>query len=89
VKELQGLASRAEDKHAVGFFLEVTAELGGDRRLLGLAESFRDRRMKAVREFFQTGRHEAAREFALATKWGFRMNMDLDAFRSLFSKFAR
>jgi hypothetical protein len=88
-RELQALASRAEDKHAVGFFLEVTGELGGDRRLLGLAESLRDRRMKAVREFFQTGRHEVAREFALATKWGFRMNMDLDAFRSLFTKFAR
>jgi hypothetical protein len=57
--------------------------------LLGLSEGLRDRRMTALRDFFQTGRREATREFALATKWGFRMNMDMDSFQTLFSKFAR
>jgi hypothetical protein len=89
VRAFGDLTSRAEDKHTLGFFLELTGELGGDRRLLGLAESLRDRRMTALREFFQTGRREATREFALATKWGFRMNMDMDSFQTLFSKFAR
>lgn len=89
VKTFADLTSRAEDKHTLGFFLELTGELGGDRRLVGLAETLRDRRMTALRDFFQTGRREAVRDFALATKWGFRMNMDLDSFRSLFSKFNR
>ncbi|MBA3393464.1 MAG: winged helix-turn-helix transcriptional regulator [Deltaproteobacteria bacterium] len=89
VKAFEALSLHAEDKHTLGFFLELTGELGGDRRLLGLAESLRDRRMTALREFFQTGRREATREFDLATRWGFRMNMDMDSFQSLFSKFTR
>lgn len=89
-KTLMELAPRAEDKHALGFLLEVTSELGGDRRLLGLAENLRDCRMTLVRDFFQSPgpRRAAFRDFPLAVKWGFRMNMDLDSFRSLFDKFA-
>ena len=89
-KTLGGLAFRAEDKHALGFFLELTSELGGDRRLAGLAANLRDRRMTSVRDFFQssTPSREVSRDFPLATKWGYRMNMDLDSFRSLFDKFA-
>lgn len=89
VKALEALTSRAEDKHTLGFFLELTGELGGDRRLLGLAETLRDRRMTSLRDFFQTGRREVARDFALASKWGFRMNMEKDSFQSLFVKFAK
>lgn len=89
VKAFEDLTSRAEDKHALGFFLELTGVLGRDRRLVGLAEGLRDRRVTALREFFQTGRREAARDFELAAKWGFRMNMDLDSFQSLFAKFSR
>ncbi len=89
VKAFEDLTSRAEDKHALGFFLELTGVLGRDRRLVGLAESLRDRRVTALRDFFQTGRREGTRDFALATKWGFRMNMDMDSFQSLFAKFSR
>ena len=89
VKAFEDLTSRAEDKHTLGFFLELTGELGGDRRLLGLAEGLRDRRMTALRDFFLKGRRDTTREFDLATKWGFRMNMDMDSFQSLFSKFAK
>lgn len=89
VNTLEDLTFRAEDKHTLGFFLELAGVLGGDRRLVGLAESFRDHRMTALRAFFQTGRREATRDFELAAKWGFRMNMDLDSFQSLFSKFAK
>jgi helix-turn-helix protein len=90
-RALAALAPRAEDRHALGFFLELAAELGGDRRLLGLAETLRDRRMTSVREFFQSpsARKSTAREFPLATKWGFQMNMDLESFRSLFDKFVK
>jgi hypothetical protein len=89
-KALAELAPRAEDKHAVAFFVELTSELGGDRRLAGLAEGLRDRRMTSVRDFFQSAmpRRDVFRDFPLATKWGYRMNMDLDSFRSLFDKFA-
>jgi hypothetical protein len=90
VKALAELTSRPEDKHALGFFLELTGELGGDRRLVGLADSVRDRRMTSLRDFFQsTQRSELARDFAVATKWGFRMNMDLASFRALFDKFVK
>jgi len=86
--EVSKLTTTAEDKHAVGFFLELAGELGGDRRLGGLAENLRDRRVTAVRDFFLTStRREVFREFPLAEKWGFRMNMDLESFQSLFEKF--
>jgi hypothetical protein len=87
LRALAELTPRAEDKHALGFFLELTGELGGDRRLVGLAESLRDRRMTSVRDFFRSSTRDVSRNFALAAKWGFRMNMDLDSFRSLFDKF--
>jgi len=87
IKALVQPIVRAEDKHALGFFLELTGELGGDRRLVGLAETLRDRRMTSQREFFLTGRRRATGDFVLAAKWGFRMNMDLESFRSLFHKF--
>jgi hypothetical protein len=89
-KRLDSLAMSAEDKHAVGFFLELTSILGGDRRLVGLAEALRDKRVKSARNFFQTeaATRAPARHFPLAEKWGFRMNMDLETFQSLFDKFA-
>jgi hypothetical protein len=92
-KELKRLTLRPEDKHATGFFLELTSELSGDRRLLGLAEALRDDRMKSVRDFFQlpvsTRQQAPLHSFPLAEKWGFQMRMDLESFRSLFDKFAR
>lgn len=91
LQALQAEAVAPEDKHAVGFFLELTGELGGDRRLVGLAESFRDRRLTSVRDFFHQSpaRRETFREFPLAARWGFRMNTDAESFRSLFEKFVK
>jgi hypothetical protein len=88
IKALAALASGPEAKHAVGFFLELAGELGGDRRLAGMAELLRDRRRSSTHDFFlsPSGRGEAARPFPLAAKWGFRMNMDLESFRALFEK---
>jgi hypothetical protein len=89
LKALAAQAPRAEDKHSLGFFLELTGELGGDRRLVGLAEHFRDGRMTSLRGFFQASRarREVFRDFPLAAKWGFQMNMDAGSFRTLFEKF--
>lgn len=88
IRELAALVSRPEDKHSLGFFLELAATLGGDRRLVGMAENLRDGRLTSTRDFFLTGPREGlVREFPLAKKWGFQMNMDIDTFRSLFEKF--
>ena len=87
-----GSVNNPETKHALGFFLELASVLGGDRRLLGLAESLRDRRIKAARDFFKPNfsrRSEIETTFELAHRWGFRMQMDLESFRSVFDKFAR
>lgn len=94
VDELLERVSRPEDKHAVGFFLELTGQLGGDPRLSRLAKRFRDRRLTAERSFFllppTTSRRKLAesRTPAVAKRWGFQMNMDTQAFASLFEKFA-
>lgn len=89
-RDLVELLPGPADRHVAGFFLELTSELGNDRRLLGVAESLRDRRMTALKPFFHvptTSRRPHTRPFPLAEKWGFEMNVDLDAFRSLFEKF--
>ena len=95
VADLLERVSQPEDKHALGFFLEITGQLGDDRRLVGLAEVFRDKRLKATRNFFLLPPTRARRELAdarspdVARRWGFRMNMDDEAFKSLFDKFAK
>jgi molybdenum-dependent DNA-binding transcriptional regulator ModE len=86
-KALQALRVAPEDKHALAFFLELAGELGGDRRLVGLAEVLRDARLRQTRPFFATNPVSGTSNFNLAKKWGFMMNMDLEAFRSLFAKF--
>ena len=84
---LQALSATPEKKHAVAFFLELAGELGGDRRLAGLADWLRDQRLTQPRPFFYSMTPSSARDFALAKKWGFMMNMELDSFRTLFDKF--
>jgi hypothetical protein len=93
VPDLLAYAKRAEEKHALGFFLELTGTLGGDRRLVGLAESFRDKRMSAERDFFLLPPTASRRRLSemrtpeVARRWGFTINLDCEAFRSLFEKF--
>jgi hypothetical protein len=84
---LHALKAAPEEKHAFAFFLELAGELGGDRRLGGVAESLRDQRLTQLRPFFHASSAKSARTFPLAAKWGFAMNMELDAFRALFDKF--
>ena len=94
VSGLLKMVRRPEEKHSLGFFLELTGELGSDRRLKGLAEAFKDKRMTAERDFFLLPTSESGRKLAesstpdVARRWGFRMNLDYSAFESLFNKFA-
>ncbi len=93
-ERLRHHALRLGEKRSLGFFLELTAELSGDDRFALWTESLRDRRCKASIDFFHpTSRSRLQRRAAedkaphVARKWGFRMNMDMNAFRSTFEKF--
>jgi len=93
-KHLKELARRAHEKHALGFLVALTAELSGDPSLDEWAEGLRDHRAKGVRPFFELPSARATRALAdrrtpeVAARWGYRMDLDLDAFRSTFDKFA-
>lgn len=87
VKSIWALQSGPEEKHALAFFLDLASELGNDRRLTGMAEGLRDHRLTQLKPFFRSSASGATRDFALAKKWGFMMNADLESFRALFDKF--
>jgi hypothetical protein len=82
------------EKQALGFFLDLTAELSGDRRFAEWMKPLRDRRYRTSRDFFHSA-SRSRRQLQLAEektpeagrRWQLRMNMDLDAFRSTFEKF--
>ena len=94
VAELLARVKRPEQKHALGFFLELAGNLGGDRRLVGLAEVFRDRRLTVTRDFFRLPPTASRRKLSeartpdVARRWGFRMNLEYAAFESIFEQFA-
>ena len=85
-------ATLRDERQALGFYLELTGKLGGDRRLVRRASGLRDRRRTALRPFFWGGRGSFARAVAqekspaLARRWGFLMNMELESFATLFRK---
>jgi hypothetical protein len=92
---LAARARRDREKHALGFFLDLTTELSKDRRFAKFAAELRDRRVHQTHDFFPgaaltpRARAQAERNTpAVARRWGYRMNMDLENFRSLFEKFA-
>jgi hypothetical protein len=91
---LQEHARRLRERHGVGFFLDLTAELSGDRVFLAWAKPLRDHRRTLTCDFFfVSGASEFQRRLAeertpdVARRWGFRMNMDVESFRSLFERF--
>ena len=85
-------ARRGGEKHAVGFFLELTSVLSGDRTLSRWARPMRDMRVKRTRDFFPGSSTGHARRLAqastppLARRWRFRMNMGMDSFEQVFRK---
>jgi hypothetical protein len=90
--QLEGAATQRDERQALGFYLELTGQLGGDRRLSRRARGLRDRRRTALRPFFSGGRGSFARAVAqekspaLARRWGFLMNMELESFATAFRK---
>ena len=91
-ERLERAATLRDERQALGFYLELTGKLGGDRRLVRRASGLRDRRRTALRPFFSGGRGSFARAAAqekspaLARRWGFLMNMELESFATAFRK---
>jgi DNA-binding transcriptional ArsR family regulator len=89
---LERAATRRDERQALGFFLELTGQLGGDRGLARRASELRDRRRTALRPFFTSGRGPVARAAAqrrspaVARRWGYLMTMELESFASAFRK---
>ena len=88
-------ATRRDERQALGYFLELAGELGGEARLVKAARTLHDRRRKRARMFF-AGPHGPRALAATrrntpkeALRWGYLMNMGVDSFRSTFDKFAR
>jgi DNA-binding transcriptional ArsR family regulator len=91
-ERLEQAATERDERHALGFYLELTGTLGRDPRLVRRAGRLRDHRRTALQPFFSVGRGafgmQLAREKSpsVARRWGFLMNMELDSFASAFRK---
>jgi len=92
--KLRGSAMQRNEGPTLGYFLELTGQLGGDRRLGAAAKPLRDLRRTGTRLFFSNANGRMALAAAkaktpkLAKKWGYLMNMELEAFASAFAKHA-
>jgi hypothetical protein len=88
-------ASHRDERSALGYFLALAGQLGGDAALVQAARRLHDRRRTKTRPFFavRLGPHAAAAARRNtpkeALRWGYVMNMGLDSYRGLFTKFAR
>lgn len=86
--------TRSDERQALGCFLDLAGLLGGDAALARVARNLKDKRRKRERIFFDGSHGRYASRLARrntparARRWGFLMNMDLDAFKSVFDKFA-
>jgi len=92
--ELRRLATERGHGRTLGFFLELTAELSGDRSLARAARPLRPRRQpRRAAQFFPV-RSRLERRLAekktpeVARRWNFRMNMSLESFATIFRKAA-
>jgi hypothetical protein len=75
----------------LGFFLDLTTKLSGDPAFEAVAAKLRVRRLQRPVQFFQptTKRERKLAEMRtpeVARKWGFRMNMEMESFESMFEK---
>jgi hypothetical protein len=93
LERLKQRASALKEQRTLGFFLELTGELARDKRLRAFAQTLRDRRVRKVRDFFEGPHGKYSQDLAnrrtpqLAKDWHFRMDMDMENFRSMYSKF--
>jgi hypothetical protein len=87
-------ATRRDERHALGYFLELAGLLGGDESLVEVSRGLRDRRRTKERMFFDGPHGRYSRALARrntpkeARRWGYLTNMGLESFRAVFEKFA-
>jgi hypothetical protein len=90
--KLRRLAGGRGRERTLGFFLDVAARLSGDRRLRSAATALRPSSPFPTANFFANRQGRLARALAeqntpaVARSWGYRMNMGMDAFESMFAK---
>lgn len=82
---------RRGQARTLGFFLDLTSQLSSDLRFEDVAKKLRVRSLLRPVQFFQptTLRERRLAELRtpeVARKWGFRMNMGIDSFESMFTK---
>ena len=93
MERLRQRATALGEKQSLGFFLDLTAQLAGDRELETLAHTLRDRRVRRTKNFFHGVEGKHARHLSelrtppVARDWKFRMDMDMENFRQLYRKF--
>ena len=85
---------RRGQARTLGFFLDLTSQLSSERTFGGAAAKLRVRPLSRPTQFFRptTLRERRLAELRtpdVARKWGFRMNMGMDSFESMFEKGAR
>jgi hypothetical protein len=86
------LAQAKGRERTLGFFLDLAARLSGDRRFRSAATALRPSSLRASTNFFTNHQGPLARALAdkntppVARSWGYRMNMGMDAFESMFAK---
>jgi transcriptional regulator with XRE-family HTH domain len=91
LKLLRVEADRWRELRTLGFFLDLTAELAGDDAFKKEAARIHAEVPLRTAQFFRptTKRERQLAELktpAVARRWGFRMNMGLDSFASMFEK---
>jgi len=90
--KLVRLAQARGRERTLGFFLDLTARLSGDRRLRSAAAALRPSSPRPSTNFFTNHQGALARVLAdqntppVARVWGYRMNMGMDVFESMFAK---
>jgi transcriptional regulator with XRE-family HTH domain len=78
----------------LGFFLDLVHQLSGEPVFGEAARRLKVRQLRRPRQFFTptTARERRLAELVTpepARRWGFRMNMDMDCFRTMFEKGSR
>ncbi len=94
--DMESLRNEAEQRHqdrALAFFLDLTAQLSGERTFASGAERVRCTLPAKPTQFFHptTMRERELAKLrtpAVAKKWRFLMNMPMDSFTSMFTKAA-
>ena len=89
---LRRAATRRNERHALGFYLQLTGQLSGDPSFGRRALFLRDRRRTVSRSFFSTpGAGDATGDKPLprARRWGFLLNVELARFAAAFKRETR